>query len=233
MKTRASAYTFAALFLIVGVARGLDAMQEVTSRGGLAMVLGFMSLDGILPMLLGGILIIELGSTIDSYLEKGVFNFAIVSSFFTITGLGLILAGLIEIVNDIFVRNDFISNKVQYVLGGMALTFISYVVNDWIGAVKDSESGMPESTPSLLSQLVENYRAPLLKIEKQIDDTTVILLYILSLIMPLAGFVVGAIYATKKEEHYKYVGKNCLIFSVMNFVISFIMVALLVARRAG
>ena len=62
------------------------------------------------------------------------------------------------------------------------------------------------------------------EIEKQIDSTTVILLYILSFIIPLAGFIVGAIYASKEEEHYKHVGKNCLIFSVINIVLGFIMI---------
>ena len=66
-------------------------------------------------------------------------------------------------------------------------------------------------------------------IAKQIDNTTVILLYILSFFIPLAGFIVGAIYASKEEEHYKHVGKNCLIFSVMNIVLGFIMLAALFA----
>ena len=65
--------------------------------------------------------------------------------------------------------------------------------------------------------------------DKQIDNTTVILLYILSFFIPLAGFIVGAIYASKEEEHYKHVGKNCLIFSVMNIVLGFIMLAALFA----
>ena len=65
------------------------------------------------------------------------------------------------------------------------------------------------------------------QIDKQIDNTTVILLYILSFFIPLAGFIVGAIYASKKEEHYKHVGKNCLIFSVLNIVLSFIMIAVI------
>ena len=63
------------------------------------------------------------------------------------------------------------------------------------------------------------------QIDKQIDNTTVMLLYILSFFIPLAGFIVGAIYASKDEEHYKHVGKNCLIFSVMNLVLGFIMIA--------
>ena len=64
---------------------------------------------------------------------------------------------------------------------------------------------------------------------EKIDNTTVILLYILSFAIPLAGFIVGAIYATKEDEHYKFVGKNCLIFSLMNIIIMLIMVALLFA----
>ena len=66
--------------------------------------------------------------------------------------------------------------------------------------------------------------------EKEIDGTTVILLYILSFLIPLAGFIVGAIYASKDEEHYKHVGKNCLIFSVLNIVLvlfSYILIALI------
>ena len=129
-----TAYIIAALFLIIGIARGLDAMQEAASQGNnmLAMVLGFMSLSGILPLLLSALLIIELGRTIDSYLQDGTFNFAIITFFFTVTSLGLIVAGFVEIVNDIFVRGDFISTKVQYVLGGIIWAFIGFLVNDSI-----------------------------------------------------------------------------------------------------
>ena len=66
------------------------------------------------------------------------------------------------------------------------------------------------------------------EIIKQIDGTTVLLLYILSFFIPLAGFIVGAIYASKDEEHYKHVGKNCLIFSTLNIVLvlfSYIIIA--------
>ena len=68
---------------------------------------------------------------------------------------------------------------------------------------------------------------PSKSIEKKIDGTTVLLLYILSFFIPLAGFIVGAIYASKDEEHYKHVGKNCLIFSVLNIVLGFIMIAVI------
>jgi len=69
--------------------------------------------------------------------------------------------------------------------------------------------------------------SPSKSIEKEIDGTTVLLLYILSFFIPLAGFIVGAIYATKEEEHYKHIGKNCLIFSVLNIVLGFIMIAVM------
>ena len=107
-----TAYIIAALLLIIGVARGLDAMQEVSSLGMLAMV--------------------RPSSIINSYLQNGAFNFAIVTFFFTVTSLGLIVAGFVEIVNDIFVRGDFISTKVQYVLGGIIWAFIGFLVNDSI-----------------------------------------------------------------------------------------------------
>ena len=79
------------------------------------------------------------------------------------------------------------------------------------------------------SYIIQKIRAGSKSIEKQIDDTTVILLYILSFFIPLAGFIVGAIYASKEEEHYKHVGKNCLIFSVLNLVLGFIVIVAIIA----
>ena len=75
-----------------------------------------------------------------------------------------------------------------------------------------------------ITKLYEKAESESSTIEKQIDGTTVILLYILSFFIPLAGFIVGAIYASKEEEHYKHVGKNCLIFSVLNIILGFIMI---------
>ena len=80
-----------------------------------------------------------------------------------------------------------------------------------------------------ITKLYEKAESESSTIEKQIDGTTVILLYILSFFIPLAGFIVGAIYASKEEKHYKHVGKNCLIFSVINIVLSLVMVVLLFA----
>ena len=66
-----------------------------------------------------------------------------------------------------------------------------------------------------------------LSTEQQIDDTTVILLYVLSFFIPLAGFIVGAIYSSKEEEQYKHVGKNCLKVSALNIVLGIVMLAVL------
>ena len=63
--------------------------------------------------------------------------------------------------------------------------------------------------------------------EIKVDTTATTLLYILSFFIPLAGFIIGAIYASKDEEHYKYIGKNCLIFSVLNIVLDVIIIAVM------
>ena len=60
--------------------------------------------------------------------------------------------------------------------------------------------------------------------ELEIDNTTVKLLYLLSFFIPLAGFIVGAMYVGKEEEHYKHVGKNCLICALFNIIVGFILI---------
>ena len=46
--------------------------------------------------------------------------------------MGLITAGIIEIVNDIFVQDNFDSNNVQYIISGIILAFIGLLVHDSI-----------------------------------------------------------------------------------------------------
>ena len=48
--------------------------------------------------------------------------------------------------------------------------------------------------------MIEKAQSESSTIEKQIDGTTIILIYILSFFIPLAGFIVGAIYASKEEN---------------------------------
>jgi uncharacterized membrane protein YdbT with pleckstrin-like domain len=42
-----------------------------------------------------------------------------------------------------------------------------------------------------------------------------IFLYILSFLIPLAGFIIGAIYYTKPEPEFKDVGKMCIIIGLI------------------
>jgi len=67
------------------------------------------------------------------------------------------------------------------------------------------------------------------EMEIMVDKTSTTLLYILSFLIPLAGLIVGAIYLSKEEEHYKHIGKNCLIYSVLNIVFGSIMVVAIIA----
>jgi predicted RNA-binding Zn-ribbon protein involved in translation (DUF1610 family) len=47
-----------------------------------------------------------------------------------------------------------------------------------------------------------------------------VLLYIISVLIPFAGIIIGAIYYTKPEEEYKHVGKICLVIGVVMTVLS-------------
>ena len=96
------------------------------------MVLAFLSLDGVLLLLLASVVCIEISRTIDAYLRDGVFNINIVRFIFTVASMGLITAGIVEIINDIFVRGDFDANNVQYILSGIILAFIGLLVHDSI-----------------------------------------------------------------------------------------------------
>ena len=141
------AWLIAALMMIVGLTQGLDQMQESANSGGgiLGMVLAFLSLDGILLLFLFALVIIEVARTIDTYLRDGIFNINIVRFIFTVASMGLILAGIVEIVDDIFVKDNFNSENVTYILTGIILQFIGLLVHDSIrGRVDDSSSAAEE-----------------------------------------------------------------------------------------
>jgi hypothetical protein len=56
-----------------------------------------------------------------------------------------------------------------------------------------------------------------------------IFLYILSFLIPLAGFIIGAIYYTKPEPEYKHVGKMCIILGLLAILLSAVCWVVLVA----
>lgn len=47
-----------------------------------------------------------------------------------------------------------------------------------------------------------------------------VLLYIISILIPIAGIIIGAIYYAKPEEEYKHVGKICLVIGIVVTVLS-------------
>jgi ABC-type polysaccharide/polyol phosphate export permease len=46
--------------------------------------------------------------------------------------MGLITAGIIEIINDIFVENSYDGDNVLYILAGIILSFLGLLVHDSI-----------------------------------------------------------------------------------------------------
>ena len=61
-----------------------------------------------------------------------IFNINIVRFIFTVASMGLIFAGIVEIVDDIFVKDNFNSENVTYILSGLILQFIGLLVHDSI-----------------------------------------------------------------------------------------------------
>ena len=126
------AWLIASLLMLVGILQGLDQMQEVSDKGILAMVLAFLSIDGFLVLLLSSLILIEVARSIDSYLRDGIFNINIVRFVFTVISMGLIVAGIVEILNDLFVVGDFNSSNVSYILAGIVVAFVGLLVHDSI-----------------------------------------------------------------------------------------------------
>ena len=60
-----------------------------------------------------------------------------------------------------------------------------------------------------------------------------ILFYILSLIVPLVGFIIGAVYYSKPDAESKHVGKVCFALAIVAIVIAAILVALIYVMTFG
>ena len=52
-----------------------------------------------------------------------------------------------------------------------------------------------------------------------IDKETSFMLYAISILIPVAGIIIGAIYVTKNEKELKSIGKDCLVCSLFSMII--------------
>ena len=58
-----------------------------------------------------------------------------------------------------------------------------------------------------------------------IDKETLFMLYSISLLIPIAGIIIGAMYVSRNEKELQSVGKNCLVcslFSMLLFILIFL-----------
>ena len=66
------------------------------------------------------------------------------------------------------------------------------------------------------------------KEENSLDRETKFILYIVSLLIPIAGIIIGAIYVSKNEQNFKIIGKNCMLFSLFSIITSFMIFILII-----
>ena len=136
---RVSLYSYvwliAILLFVVGVAQGIEQMDLTSDISVAAMVLAFLSWNGVLPYLLLAIASIEVSRTIDTYVRDGVFNINIIRFIFTVGSLGAITAGMIDIMSSIVVRTALAeSEEIDYTQGfwyigiGLLIGFIGRIV---------------------------------------------------------------------------------------------------------
>ena len=79
----------------------------------------------------------------------------------------------------------------------------------------------------------ERLRNTLQPLETPISGGIRALLYILSLFVPLAGFIIGAIFLTNPGPEHKRVGKICLILAVVGILLMVALAALLYVMVLG
>ena len=59
-----------------------------------------------------------------------------------------------------------------------------------------------------------------LRSEETIGDVIRLVFYIVSLLIPVAGFIIGAIYYRKSSQELKAVGRDCLALACVGIVLS-------------
>ena len=108
-------------------------MDIAKESGVAAMVLAFLGLDGILPYLLSAIVCVEIARTIDTYVSEGVFNVNIIRFIFTVLSLGLITAGVIDIMAQVVTGADpELTDPLVTMLWGFGLALLGRLVFDII-----------------------------------------------------------------------------------------------------
>ena len=152
---RVSLYSYvwliAILLFVVGVAQGVEQMDLAKELGVAAMVLAFLSWNGVLPYLLSAIVSVELSRTIDGYVRDGVFNINIIRFVFTVASLGAITAGMIDIMSDIVVRTGLSGSEepeytqgVWYIAIGLLIGFVGRIVFEIINERIEEDSSDDE-----------------------------------------------------------------------------------------
>ena len=69
--------------------------------------------------------------------------------------------------------------------------------------------------------------SPVQLYEEPIEGWVRALMYIFSLFIPIAGFIVGAIFLTKPSPEHKRVGKICMILALFSIPVYVVLVVLL------
>ncbi len=68
---------------------------------------------------------------------------------------------------------------------------------------------------------------------EQISDGMRILLYIVSFLIPIAGFIIGIVYYSKGDPESKHVGKICIILAVVEILVTVGLAAILYVMVLG
>ena len=83
-------------------------------------------------------------------------------------------------------------------------------------------------TVNIMSFFINYGQDDFVKEENSLDRETKFILYIVSLLIPIAGIIIGAIYVSKNEQNFKIIGKNCMLCSLFSIITSFMIFILII-----
>jgi len=70
---------------------------------------------------------------------------------------------------------------------------------------------------------------PMVAPQEEVGTGMKIFLYLISFLVPIVGFIIGAIYYTKPEADYKHVGKMCIILGLLSILLAVLCYAVIFA----